>query len=221
MASSDSAALSPLQRDVLNGFFERESGFYLTGGAALAGFHLGHRPTDDLDLFTADEGAFLRGPHVMQELAAALAARMEIRQDAPAFKRFVLERPPESLVVDLVLDRTPPAAAAKLVRGKLRIDPPEEVLVNELTALVGRTEERDLVDVYFLERAGFRVEDALAPALRKDGGCTPAQLAWLLAQVSIPDDAALPGGVPAPELRRFLDDLIVRLRRAALPPAGA
>lgn len=44
--------LSVLQQDVLREFFARENRFFLTGGAALVGFHLGHRETHDLDLFT-------------------------------------------------------------------------------------------------------------------------------------------------------------------------
>jgi len=44
--------LSALQRALLEAFFSREGEFYLTGGAALVGFHLHHRHTDDLDLFT-------------------------------------------------------------------------------------------------------------------------------------------------------------------------
>jgi hypothetical protein len=75
------------------------------------------------------------------------------------------------------------------------------------------------VDVLFLERAGWKVEDALPSALAKDGGCTPATLAWLLSEIEIPDGMELPGGVAPEELRRFVADLIVRLRRAALPRA--
>ncbi|HEX3762246.1 MAG TPA: hypothetical protein VHW23_26275 [Kofleriaceae bacterium] len=40
--------------------------------------------------------------------------------------------------------------------------------------------------VMLLERAGHSVEAALAAALAKDGGCTPATLAWLLSEVKIP-----------------------------------
>jgi hypothetical protein len=69
----------------------------------------------------------------------------------------------------------------------------------------------------FLEREGYAVEPLLPAALAKDGGCTPAQLAWLLSQVDIPDGVALPAGVEPSELRRFVDDLVRRLRRAALP----
>jgi Nucleotidyl transferase AbiEii toxin, Type IV TA system len=35
--------LTPLQAEILDSFFALESRFYLTGGGALAGFHLGHR----------------------------------------------------------------------------------------------------------------------------------------------------------------------------------
>jgi hypothetical protein len=58
MASSPDSKLSPLQLAVIRAFFEREHDFFLTGGAALAGFHLGHRTTGDLDLFTTDDRAF-------------------------------------------------------------------------------------------------------------------------------------------------------------------
>jgi hypothetical protein len=137
MASFAPSKLTSLQRDVLDAFFQRERGFFLTGGAALAGFHLGHRTTDDLDLFTSQDGAFERGRSA------------------------------------------------------------DEILANKLTALVDRAEERDLVDVMFLERAGYSLENALAAALAKDGGCTPATIAWLLSEVSIPDGISLPAGVTA------------------------
>jgi hypothetical protein len=38
MGSSSSDPLSRLQRDLLEAFFARSQGFFLTGGAALAGF---------------------------------------------------------------------------------------------------------------------------------------------------------------------------------------
>src|SRR5437773_2130277 len=50
--SLSKSQLSPLQEEILGAFFQREDRFFLTGGAALAGFHLMHRRTADLDLFT-------------------------------------------------------------------------------------------------------------------------------------------------------------------------
>lgn len=49
------AALTKLQSEVLRRFFERRRDFFLTGGGALVGFHLRHRVTHDLDLFTVGE----------------------------------------------------------------------------------------------------------------------------------------------------------------------
>ena len=95
--------------------------------------------------------------------------------------------------------------------------PPEEILANKLTALVGRQEERDLVDVFWLERAGYPLEPALRAALEKDGGCTPATLAWLLSELNIPDDARLSGDVSPAELRSYVAALVARLRRLAHP----
>jgi hypothetical protein len=218
MASSPANTLTALQRDVLRAFFARERGFFLTGGGALAGYHLGHRTTDDLDLFTDDPAAFERGRFVLDAVAAELGATVEVRQDAPLFRRLVLTRPGGGLVVDLVCDRGP-QVAQKLERDGVRVDPPEEILVNKLTAVVGRAEERDLVDLLFLERAGFRIEDGLNAALAKDGGCTPANLAWVLSEIVIPDGTPLPGAISAAELRTFVTELVRRLRLAALPAA--
>lgn len=101
-------------------------------------------------------------------------------------------------MIDTVLDRAPQVAGDEMRFGNVVVDPPQEILANELTALVSRTEERDLVDVMFLERS-LRVEDAFPAALAKDGGCTPATLAWLLSQAQIPDGLRLPAGVTPPE----------------------
>lgn len=68
--------------------------------------------------------------------------------------------------------------------------------------------------------AGLRVEDALPLALQKDGGCTPATLAWLLSEIEIPDNTPLPAGVTPAELRQWLHGLVVRLRQLAFPGDG-
>jgi hypothetical protein len=217
MASSAPSKLTALQRDVLDAFFQRERGFFLTGGAALAGFHLGHRATDDLDLFTPQQAAFERGRFVLADVASAMGGRLEVRQDAPGFQRLILTRGDDGLVVDLVKDVSPQLHADKLDRDNILIDPADEILANKLTALVGRAEERDLIDVMFLERAGNSIDMALPVALAKDGGCTPATLAWLLSDVTIPDSVRLPAGVSAGELREYVSALIARLLALAAP----
>lgn len=220
MASSRDR-LTPLQRALLDAFFERERGFFLTGGAALAGYHLRHRETHDLDLFAIDRETLERGHHALADAADALGAKLEVRQDAPGFRRYVASRGDDTVVVDLVLDRSFQVRPDKPLIAGVRVDPPEEILANKLTALLSRAEVRDLVDVMRLEEAGWRVEEALDAALAKDGGCTPASLAYVLSQIDVPPGTSLPGGADPERLRAWLSELVRRLRQAALPPAPA
>jgi hypothetical protein len=221
MDSSAVSKLTPFQREVLDAFFQRERDFFLTGGAALAGFHLGHRTTDDLDLVTLQQAAFERGRSVLVDVASALGATLDVRQDAPGFKRVVLNRGGDGLVVDLVKDVSAQLHLDKLDRDHIVVDPADEILANKLTAIVGRAEERDLIDVMLLERAGHSVETALPAALAKNGGCTPATLAWLLSEVKVPDGIELPAGVLPAALRAYLTELIRRLVILAAPKAPA
>ena len=117
----------------------------------------------------------------------------------------------------LVFDRAPQARPDKLWFGHVRVDPAEEVFANKLCALLGRAEIRDLVDVRALERAGLSLREALQAGSLKDGGLTPGQLAWVLSQITIGPDAAVPGGVTADELSAYLDDFIARLAALARP----
>ena len=210
------STLSYLQKEFLEEFFRREDRFFLTGGAALVGFHLGHRETHNLDLFTLED-ALESGFAVVTEVARQLGASVEAIQTAPDFRRLLVRRGNEAVVIDLVRERVVQMIEEKPVISGIRVDPPEEILANKLCALLSRSEIRDLVDVRELERAGFHVEDAVAVAAVKDTGLTPAQLAWILSQIKLGEDLIPPGGVSTTELRQYLDDLIARLARLSFP----
>lgn len=214
--------LSAFQLEVLDAFFRRADGFFLTGGAALAGFHLGHRETQDLDLFT-DEDRLDEGAAVLRAVADELGASIESLRTAPDFRRFLLRRPGDAVVVDLARDRAPQGIQPKPLWevGPLRVDPVGEILANKLAALLGRGEVRDLVDVRALLRSGVGFDDAFALAQQKDGGLTAAQLSWVLSQIRIEDGASIPGDVSPADLRAFLDELVAQLVRRAFPPGGA
>jgi hypothetical protein len=208
--------LTPLQTTVLDEFFAHERGFFLTGGGALVGFHLKHRETTDLDLFTSSGEAFERARLSLPLLAQTLSGSLSVLQDAPGFRRVVLERGAEALVVDLVRDVGPQLHQKTEIDGII-VDPVEEIFSNKLTTLVSRQEVRDLVDVLELERLGLRVEAFLAEASAKDGGCTPATLAWLLSQWHFPTNLKVPPGYDVEQLRRFKDELAERMAIAAHP----
>ncbi|MEK6303733.1 MAG: nucleotidyl transferase AbiEii/AbiGii toxin family protein [Acidobacteriota bacterium] len=212
----EGSKLTDFQKEFLSAFFSREGRFFLTGGGALAGFHLGHRVTHDLDLFTLTD-ALDHGFALCSEIAREQGASVEQIQTSPDFRRVLLRRSSEALVIDLVRERVAQRVHEKPLMHGIRVDPPEEILSNKLCALLSRSEIRDLVDVRALELAGYRAEDALAAAQLKDSGLTPAQLGWVLSEIKLGDDLVAPGGVSVDELRRYLSDLTARLARLAFP----
>ena len=149
--------------------------------------------------------------------ARELGATLEAIQTAPDFRRVLLKRGNEAIVIDLVREYVAQVVNDKPLINGVRVDPPQEILANKLCALLSRSEIRDLVDVRALELAGYRMEDALAAAAAKDSGLTPAQLAWVLSQIELGDDLIPPGGVSLEVLRLYLAALIIRLTTRSYP----
>lgn len=208
--------LDRLQTDFLEAFFARESSFFLSGGAALVGFYFGHRETHDLDLFTL-ENDVESGFRLVIEVARELGADVEPIQTSPDFRRLLVKRDGESMVVDLIREYVFQISPEKKVVNQIRVDTAEEIFANKLCALLSRSEIRDLVDVRQLENSGLSLEDALDAAAKKDSGLTPAQLAWVLSQIRLGDQSELPGDVSSTELDQYLQTMIDRLRIMAIP----
>jgi hypothetical protein len=206
--------LSRLQRDILQAFVEGGTDYFLTGGAVLSGWILQHRSTDDLDLFTERDAVIESADRLARYVADKTGSKIEVIQSSADFHRFLFTRGDESVRMDLARDRAP-QIYPKVMRDGIRTDSVEEIVVNKLCALVGRSEIRDLVDLMFLERAGYRVQDYLVPAERKDGGVTAATVAWVLSTLRIPDE--IPGDAPREEVVAFARDLERRMRDAARP----
>ena len=114
--------LTPLQAAFLNGFFAAEASqrFFLTGGTSLAAFHLHHRHSVDLDLFTLDDLALSETDILIPKLATELGCRIGRARRTEHFRQFLLEpvtTPPLALVdlqsfivalADRLLDRIRP-----------------------------------------------------------------------------------------------------------------
>jgi len=208
--------LDSFQQEILTAFFERQRGFFLTGGAALVGFHLQHRTTLDLDLFT-NEDLMDEGEQSLVEIARARKIDLERLRTSTDFRRYLLTRGTESLVVDLARDLSPQIDEEKPEIHGIRVDSTREIMANKLCTLLSRAELRDLVDVRALDREGLSIEEHLPLAAVKDAGLTAGQLAWVLSQIEIGDDATPPGGVSATELQAFVESLIQRLTAMAYP----
>jgi Nucleotidyl transferase AbiEii toxin, Type IV TA system len=106
----------------------------------------------------------------------------------------------------------PPAQIDGIVVESLK-----DLRAAKLTCILSRSEPRDLVDLLFLDRAGFPPENDIALALRKDGGIDPGVLAWLLGQFPVKPLPIMLSPLSEEELLVFRDSLRERFRRLAVP----
>lgn len=209
--------LSPLQRDLLREFFARERRFVLTGGGALVGFHLHHRTSQDLDLFAKPPVDVEAGRLALAAAAAALGATVESLRTFPEFHRVLVRRGGDSVIVDLVVDRTPDVDAVVEMPGGVAVHSLREIAANKVCALLGRGEIRDLVDLRAILAKGHTLALVLADAERKDAGVSAATLAWILDGLRIGASAPIPGAVDPAELDAFRRELVRQLRALAIP----
>jgi hypothetical protein len=204
----DKEWLTPLQADFLERFFATDAGprFFLTGGTALAAFYLHHRLSVDLDLFTVDDLALREADVSVPRLADDLGCRIGRARRTEHFSQFLLE--PEAgspLQIDLVRDFGPQYGERTRV-GDIVVDSVENIGANKLTAILGRTEPKDFVDLYFILHAGYEFDDLLAKAQEKDLGMQPFFMAGALLQVR--NLRHLPETAPSLTLRELQDFII-------------
>ncbi|MCK6550035.1 nucleotidyl transferase AbiEii/AbiGii toxin family protein [Myxococcota bacterium] len=160
VSSPRPSRLTPLQRDLLDAFFAREGRMFLTGGAALAGFYFGHRETEDLDLFGPANIDLEEIVRSLEDAARVCNADLQVVSRHPDFRRHLAIRGEERCVVDLVVDRVPMLEPQKVSFGAIRVDPLREIAANKISALIGRSELEDLVDLSELLDAGLDLERA-------------------------------------------------------------
>ena len=177
--------LTPLQSAFLQAFFSRQTGhlFFLTGGTALAEYYFRHRLSEDIDLFTTHPEALNLARQEIRQIAGELQADLTTGLSTPTFQRFELSHPGEAPVkLDLVRDVDFQFGQRRLV-DQVIVDSPENIGASKVTAIFGRTESKDFVDLYYLLRAGQDFQTLVRYAKEKDSGMEDFWLAGMLRQV--------------------------------------
>ena len=182
MALSPKDVLSALQWELLSFFFQGNPPFFLTGGTALSAFYLQHRYSQDLDLFTLDSDAFDRVPLYVADTATRLAVSVASLQTAPQFHRYRLSRNKESVIVDFVREVVPQISEEKNRFEGITVDTLVDITANKICTVISRAEIKDYIDLYFLGRAGYPLENYIKEAQRKDAGASQATLAYPLSE---------------------------------------
>lgn len=193
--------LSPLQVRILTVLVGLP--WTLTGGGALAGYHLGHRTTRDLDLFFHGSRHLAFYPAEIESRLQTAGLDTRRIQTAQTFCRIEVDDQRERIPIDLVADPSPCMEAPIEMHDGVFVDTRHEILVNKLTALLSRWAVRDLVDVRELVRCGTDLDRALEDAPRKDSGFSPETLAWVL--------DTTPASEIEPDLIEFREVLIQKL----------
>jgi hypothetical protein len=200
--------LYPLQDAVLTRVTATETGFYLTGGTAASRGYLHHRFSDDLDLFVNDDDRFaLWTQRVIDALAGNPDWSVDVVRRGARVARMNVASDDVVLKIEMINDVPAHVGEVRLHPVLGRLDSPENILANKLTAVVDRREPKDLADIWgFCCRMNLSCQAALDAAQSKAAGLFPADVARALLTVT-EDDWALVRWSEAPARDRFLADL--------------
>ncbi len=187
----------------------------LVGGTGLA-LLLGHRVSADLDIFCGLRDDIEPVVRAVETAAGGAAHRV---RTGPGFARLEITGG-APIRVDVAADTSRRLVEADTYVGEVRVESLRDQRANKIVALLGRSELRDLVDLFFIEEAGLPVAQGFDDALAKDGGMDPLWFAWALDQIEIAELGGLLRPVDTAKLRSFRDGLVRQTLAFAAPPKG-
>lgn len=143
--------------------------FYFTGGTALAEFHLQHRFSDDIDLFSETVEV---NPVSVERFLKKNSLKLDIRSIKRSnfmglISYHLAFGDAQELKIDfnyypfLRIDR-------RLKVGRLEIDSIRDIAVNKLHTIYTRPRSRDYVDLYFIyQKTGYDLKGLILDAKAK------------------------------------------------------
>lgn len=176
--------LTPFQKRILTaiGHSDLAASFYLTGGTALAVYHLQHRFSEDLDFFAEAREAMAGVTAIASEIAHDLDAAVEFTRTFPTFvETFLLSSSGERVKIDFAFDSPFRLLPTEFDPAYgIRVDNVTDIACNKLAALFGRSEAKDFVDVYFICQELMPFAELYQQASQKHVGMTHYWLAMAM-----------------------------------------
>jgi len=178
---------------------------------------LGHRVSDDLDLFGGVREDIEPIVRALDAEAHALGLAPNRVRSGPGFVRIEVPRADGVLRIDVASDASSRIDTHDTLVGGIRVESLRDQRANKMAALLGRSELRDLVDLFFIDRAGLPAATGFDDAAAKDKGMDPAWFAWALDQIKVAPLRGMIAELDLQALERFRSEL----KKAALERAGA
>lgn len=174
--------LTDWQKTVLTEFFASPltKQFYLTGGTALSAFYFGHRESKDLDFFCSEPFEMARIQELLQTIGKSLNASYSEKVSTQTYKEVYLTHNDWVQRIDIVREQPVHFGEIQVIDG-IRVDSLENIGANKMTAIFGRLEPKDFVDLYMiLHRSTWAFDVLLALAQKKDAGLEPFMFSYAL-----------------------------------------
>ena len=198
--------LYPFQDRVIKVIHQADTGFYLTGGTAASRGYLQHRFSDDLDYFVNDDDRFgLWVERIIQALN--IEWKCDVLMKEERYARLNLAQGKVTLKIELINDV--PARVGETQNHPVlgRVDSPENILANKVTALLDREEPKDLADIWgFCVQKNLSLQNAITNAQSKAAGIFPADLARVLCSAQQKDWEVI-RWIKAPPVETFIAQL--------------
>lgn len=141
--------------------------FVLSGGTALAAFHLQHRISDDLDFFSEHPVDLLRIERFVDTLRKQTGAPSVESHRIYDRRIYLLPLPSGPLKVEFTLYPYTPLEPPTMHKG-VRIESFRDIRADKLAALLDRFEPKDYYDFFAIaEHAPFDLENASEDVLTK------------------------------------------------------
>lgn len=158
--------------------------FFLTGGTALSAFYLKHRLSEDLDFFSEIERAVMFVLPVLRKVCQNLSLTLKVSREFETFLEVFVLSNQETIRCDFAQD-APYRLKPKEYNEKLGIyvDNCIDMACNKLSALFDRSEAKDFVDIYFLDKEFMPFFEILKESKKKHIGLDEYWLAVSLQKI--------------------------------------
>ena len=154
--------LTPLQKNFLSLFSENKTltkNFYLSGGTALAEFHLKHRFSEDLDFFSEKEFSLISIQAFLKKITPLLKLSKIEYRNFMGLHTFFLYHKQAILKVDFNF-----YPFIRLQKSKkfdnLSVDSLKDIAVNKLQTIGTQPRSRDFIDLYcIIQKTAWAIEE--------------------------------------------------------------